>query len=63
MDLVEKLRANLQHFENCPDFGDADAVEAICRHLKVRIREAEGLERMLKREAAVQDRYLETEAA
>lgn len=63
MDLVEKLRANLQHFENSPDFGDAEAVEAIRRHLKVRIREAEGLARMLEGEAARRGRWLQKEAA
>jgi hypothetical protein len=58
MDLLKTLRANLEHFENSPDFGDAEAVEAIRRHLRVRIREAEGLvlierwERQLRTEAA-----------
>lgn len=59
MDL-ERLRANLQHFESSPDFGEREAVEAIRRHLAVRIREAEGLARMLEYEEAAR---LETEAA
>lgn len=58
MDLLETLRANLEHFENSPDFGDAEAVEAIRRHLLVRIREAEGLVLMQRWE-----RQLRTEAA
>ena len=53
MNLLEKLRSNLQHFEISPDFGDADAVEAICQHLKVRIREAEESARMLESERAI----------
>jgi len=58
MNLLETLRANLEHFEKSPDFGDAEAVEAIRRHLQMRIREAEGLallqrwERQLQREVA-----------
>ena len=64
MDLLEKLRANLQHFESSPDFGDGEAVEEIRRHLEVRIREAEGLARMLEGEAvARQGRWFKTEAA
>lgn len=42
MDQLTALRANLEHFEQSPDFGDAEAAEVIRRHLKVRIREAEG---------------------
>lgn len=40
-DLLCKLQAQLQHFESSPDFGDAEAVAVIRRHLLVRIREAE----------------------
>src|ERR1700733_12818626 len=36
-----KLRAQLEHFDRSPDFGDAEAVAAIRRHLLLRIREAE----------------------
>lgn len=42
---LEKLRANLKHFENSPDFGDAEAVAVIRRHLLTRIREAESARR------------------
>ena len=64
MDLLRTLRANLEHFESSPDFGDREAVEAIRRHLKVRIREAEGRERLLVGNAQAQwQRGLETEAA
>lgn len=42
MDQLATLRASLRHFEQSPDFGDAEAVEVIRQHLKVRIREAEG---------------------
>ena len=38
---VEELRAQLRHFDSSPDFGDAEAVAAIRRHLLLRIREAE----------------------
>jgi hypothetical protein len=50
MDLLEKLRSNLEHFRNSPDFGDAETVEAICRHLAIRIRETEGWVRMIEAE-------------
>ena len=39
---LNNLRAALNHFDLSPDFGDAEAVDAIRRHLQVRIREAEG---------------------
>ena len=42
MDQLTTLRASLEHFEQSPDFGDAESVEAIRRHLKLRIKEAEG---------------------
>ena len=41
-DQLAALRASLAHFEQSPDFGDAESVAAIRRHLVVRIREAEG---------------------
>ncbi len=44
-DLLQALRAQLQHFEHSPDFGDAEAVAGIRRHLLLRIREAEGAAR------------------
>lgn len=63
MDL-DRLRASLDHFENSPDFGDRETVEAIRRHLEMRIHEAEGLVRMLEAEAAVrQGVWIQTEAA
>ena len=40
-DLLSKLRAQLEHFDCSPDFGDAETVAAIRRHLMLRIREAE----------------------
>jgi hypothetical protein len=43
MDQLTALRASLTHFEQSPDFGDAESVAAIRRHLVVRIREAEGV--------------------
>jgi predicted trehalose synthase len=39
---LASLHAALTHFELSPDFGDAEAVDAIRRHLQNRIREAEG---------------------
>jgi len=42
MQRLEELRAQLQHFDQSPDFGDRDAVEEIRQHLLLRIREAEG---------------------
>jgi hypothetical protein len=39
---LQALRAQLQHFNDSPDFGDAEAVEIIRQHLLLRIREAEG---------------------
>jgi hypothetical protein len=42
MDQLANLRASLQHFEQSPDFGDSESVRAICRHLELRIKEAEG---------------------
>jgi len=64
MDLLERLRANLWHFDNSPDFGDREAVEAIRRHLELRIREAEGRVRMLEDEGASRrGPWLQTEAA
>ena len=63
-DRVEKLREHLQHFEESPDFGDAEAVEVIRRHLRLRIREAEGLARVLEGERATRQRHVfQTEAA
>jgi hypothetical protein len=44
-DLLHRLQTQLQHFDRSPDFGDAEAVAAIRRHLLVRIREAESLTR------------------
>jgi hypothetical protein len=41
-DVLGTLRAQLEHFERSPDFGDADAVAVIRQHLLTRIREAEG---------------------
>ena len=45
-DRVEALRAQLSHFEQSPDFGDAEAVAVIRRHLLLRIREAESASRI-----------------
>ena len=42
VEQLANLRAALNHFELSPDFGDAETVDAIRRHLKARIREAEG---------------------
>ncbi len=44
-DLLYRLQTQLQHFDRSPDFGDAEAVAAIRRHLLLRIREAEGFVR------------------
>jgi hypothetical protein len=63
MDLLTRLRANLQHFENSPDFGDGKAVEAIRRHLKLRIREAEGLARLAEEARSGQGSWPQREAA
>lgn len=59
LDQLKTLRAILEHFEQSPDFGDSENVEAIRQHLKVRIREAEGalrcppwLDTKMKAEAA-----------
>jgi hypothetical protein len=41
-EALRALRAQLQHFDHCPDFGDAEAVAVIRKHLLQRIREAEG---------------------
>jgi hypothetical protein len=41
-ELLSTLRAQLQHFDDSPDFGDAEAVAVIRRHLLLRIRETEG---------------------
>lgn len=40
-DRLQSLRASLQHFDHYSDFGDSEAVEAIRRHLMIRIRDAE----------------------
>ena len=45
MDQLERLRTDLRHFEHTPDFGDAETVAAIRRHLELRIREAESATR------------------
>ena len=42
---LERLRANLHHFDHSPDFGDSETVAAIRLHLMMRIREAESAER------------------
>jgi hypothetical protein len=42
MDQLTALRASLEHFEQSPDFGDSESVDAIRRHLELRIRQAEG---------------------
>ena len=56
MQRLEELRAQLQHFEQSPDFGDADAVDEIRQHLLLRMREAEGMlqtkERLVEGEKA-----------
>ena len=41
-DRLGRLRAQLRHFEQSPDFGDKEAVDAIRQFLLLRIREAEG---------------------
>ena len=41
-DLLKALRAQLQHFDHSPDFGDSEAVAVIRKHLLLRIRETEG---------------------
>jgi hypothetical protein len=41
-ELLQSLHAQLKHFDHSPDFGDADAVAVIRKHLLLRIREAEG---------------------
>jgi hypothetical protein len=46
-DRAEELRSQLRHFENSPDFGDADAVAAIRSLLLLRIREAESATRII----------------
>jgi hypothetical protein len=64
MDVLSTLRNNLEHFENSPDFGDGETVDFICRHLHMRIREAEGLARIQECEAmAERTAVLRTEAA
>src|SRR5215469_1169979 len=40
-DRLQSLLEALDHFDQSPDFGDAEAVAAIRRHLTIRIREAE----------------------
>jgi hypothetical protein len=52
MDVIERLRSNLKHFETNPDFGDPETIEVICRHLRMRIYEAEGRARLLEIEKA-----------
>jgi len=42
VDQLTSLRASLEHFQLSPDFGDSKSVEAIRRHLELRIRQAEG---------------------
>ena len=41
-ELLYRLQAQLEHFDRSPDFGDAEVVADIRRHLLTRIREAEG---------------------
>jgi len=61
MAQLAALRASLEHFEQSPDFGDAETVKEIRRHLELRIREAEGA---LRCPPWMQVRmHLETEAA
>jgi hypothetical protein len=62
MDVLEKLRSNLQHFNNTRDLGDAETVEAIRRHLSRRIRETEGWLRMIESEQTY-EAQLRSEAA
>ena len=45
IDRLERLRTDLRHFEHTADFGDAETVAAIRRHLELRIREAESATR------------------
>jgi hypothetical protein len=40
-DVLKTLQAQLEHFNQSPDFGDAEAVAVIRQHLLLRIREAE----------------------
>lgn len=41
MDRLKTLRTYLEHFDQSPDFGDREAVEAIRQLLLMRIREEE----------------------
>lgn len=45
IDMLRRLRKQLEHFDGSPDFGDVEAVAEIRRHLILRIREAESLMR------------------
>jgi hypothetical protein len=63
MDVLSRLRAQLEHFDRSPNFGDAAAVAAIRRHLLVRIREAESLMRSRFRAESLGERLTRSEAA
>jgi hypothetical protein len=41
-EVIRVLRAQLEHFDRSPDFGDGEAVQVIRQHLLTRIREVEG---------------------
>ena len=60
-DVLFQLRAQLEHFNCSPDFGDAEAVAAIRRHLLLRIREVESS--MWCRFRAQAERISKSEAA
>lgn len=49
-DLLQLLRATLQHFDQSPDYGDTESVGRIRQHLIARIREAESSIRCAERQ-------------
>jgi len=65
--MIRALKAQLHHFDHSPDFGDGESVEAIRRHLLLRIREAEGAMRCsiwLRSETETKrEQFLHSEAA
>jgi hypothetical protein len=63
MDTLENLRFNLRHFQNTPHFGDPETVEAICKHLELRIRQTEGWVRMIEAEQIISKTQLQARAA
>jgi hypothetical protein len=51
-ELLENLRANLRHFDECPDVADSNDVQEIRRRLQKRIADVERIVQLTMKRAS-----------